>query len=257
MIGQFEMLNSQIERKSSEIEESKKFKNLNFTEKQYNSLYTTRLDLLSARILPKQEWKEPAKSDISSIDSKAISFLIGTIYKDMLLKPNILDEITREKWITAPPPRNNYTSENDSIVLEDLTGRVILRGDVLDKLLLVTGMVVGVFGKESIDGSYFHVIDITFPKLIPRDLQNPREPTKLAFISGLEISTSIDLSYSLLADYLCGDSGLDIDQVSQIQRLIICGNSLAQPSEQDVEKRMIKNKFGSLTLQVLTPILTL
>lgn len=247
MIGQMKIHQS-IERMTSEIQESPKFRKVNFTQQQFNSFYSTRLELLSSKIHPKQEWKNVKKSDISSIDT--ICYITGTIYKDMALKPNILDEITREKWIQAPPPRERYTSEKDSIVLEDMTGRVILKGDVLDNLILVTGMVVGVFGKESVDGSYFHVIDITFPSLLPREEMKTDSPTKLAFVSGLGVSSSLEMNVSLLADYLTGDSGLDIDLVSEIQRLIICGNSLALPTTEDVEKRMIKNKFGSLTLQV-------
>ncbi len=45
---------------------------------------------------------------------------------------------------------------------------------------------------------------------------------------------------------------------SKIARLVICGNSLAAPSKEDEEKRMIKNKFGSLVLQYdPTPVNTL
>lgn len=76
--------------------------------------------------------------------------ILGTIYKDMKLKPNILDEYhAREVPFThiplmsnlpshlrcpyqnyeAPPPaRSKYTDPSDSIIVEDHSGRASLAG---------------------------------------------------------------------------------------------------------------------------------
>ena len=44
-----------------------------------------------------------------------------------------------QKWITAPPPRAKYFSDDDEILLEDDSGRVKLVGDRIKNLNLVTG----------------------------------------------------------------------------------------------------------------------
>jgi DNA polymerase delta subunit OB-fold domain len=75
--------------------------------------------------------------------------VIGTTYKDMELKPNILDEFSSEvrpvytdfpqellhipcfyvqRQIAPPPARANYCSASDFLVLEDGSGRIPLKG---------------------------------------------------------------------------------------------------------------------------------
>lgn len=46
--------------------------------------------------------------------------------------------------------------------MEDETGRVELVGDKLKEFLMVTGMIIGVLGREDELGN-FHVVDISFP----------------------------------------------------------------------------------------------
>ena len=76
---------------------------------------------------------------VLDVKTGEICFVIGTVYVDMPLKPNILDEVTAEHWIVAPPPREKYASEDDEIVLEDESGRLKLSGKALKDHTLVTG----------------------------------------------------------------------------------------------------------------------
>jgi DNA polymerase delta subunit 2 len=79
-----------------------------------------------AKILELEEGKEVA--------------VVGTVYKQMKLKPSILDEYTKERGARgALAPATNFCSEDDSLVLEDEGARMVLRGDALAVQRLVTG----------------------------------------------------------------------------------------------------------------------
>ncbi|KAL2366735.1 hypothetical protein RJZ56_000320 [Blastomyces dermatitidis] len=192
-----------------------------------------------------------------------LCWVAGTIYMDLPLKPNILDDISKEHWTAAPPSRKTYVdSSNQSLtktMLEDESGRLQLTGTLLQSSLLVTGAIVAVLGTENANGD-FEVIDIKVPDLPPQPERWERssahqEPTKrkrssleessdgtegkrkrIALVSGLGITgTSGDtLALSLLTDYLLGyneppiqtHNGNNPPSSSQITRLIIAGNSL-------------------------------
>lgn len=78
----------------------------------------------------------PASADGLHIATKAIDvrpgftaehLVIGCIYKEMALKPNILDEVSGDRSIDLKPePRLNYCSAGDSVILEDESGRLAL-----------------------------------------------------------------------------------------------------------------------------------
>ena len=55
------------------------------------------------------------------------------------------------------------------------------------------------------------------------------------------------MMHDLLVSYLCGDLSTpsSIDEVANITRLIVCGNSLALPTAEDILARTTKDKFGS------------
>jgi DNA polymerase delta subunit 2 len=110
----------------------------------------------------------PLVDKLMDIEADKRCIVLGTVYKEMKLKPNILDEFqAREvcvrvgpgigrdgnasatrpvhtnplpKSYEAPPPeRSKYNAEDDSIVLEDQTARVSLLGPGLPVGELVTG----------------------------------------------------------------------------------------------------------------------
>ncbi|TPX07130.1 uncharacterized protein E0L32_010931 [Thyridium curvatum] len=194
-----------------------------------------------------------------------LCWVAGTVYMDMPLKPSILDDVSKDRWISAPNFVQKYWSEDDcdAIMLEDESGRIRLVGDVLKSVLLVTGCIIAVVGTENAQGD-FEVIDIKFPDLPPQperwqltkksatngtkavkkekakseDVEmTDRDPqrssgTKIAIVSGLNFSgsdTSYAMELNLLLEYLLGEA-LDPatqKELAQINRLIIAGNSIS------------------------------
>lgn len=45
-----------------------------------------------------------------------------------------------QHWLIAPPAQEKYTSNEDTVVLEDESGRVALTGDIFKETMLVTGV---------------------------------------------------------------------------------------------------------------------
>ncbi|KAF2209963.1 hypothetical protein CERZMDRAFT_100017 [Cercospora zeae-maydis SCOH1-5] len=198
-----------------------------------------------------------------------LCWVIGTIYMEMPLKPNVLDDIGKEHWIAAPPPREKYNGGEGQVMLEDESGRLKLTGSFLRNVLLVTGAIVAVLGTENVDGD-FEVLDLRVPDL-PRQParwerdeceavkgkkvgQKRDKPGKVAIVSGISISGDAGdtLLLDLLAEYLIGEATSPGEQreASQISRLIIAGNALAHgqpiPSREDViaAKKSGKRTYG-------------
>ena len=190
-----------------------------------------------------------------------LCWVIGTCYMEMPLKPNVLDDIGKEHWIAAPPPRVKYTDgENDQIMLEDESGRLQLTGAFLKGVLLVTGAIVAVIGTENADGE-FEVLDLRVADL-PRQPQrwardgrhtngnDDTRPGKVAIVSGLEMSgdEGDTLRMDLLLEWLLGESAGSDDQqdAATISHLIIAGNSLSHgspiPSRDDIAAVTLKNR---------------
>ncbi|KAK6529759.1 hypothetical protein TWF281_008920 [Arthrobotrys megalospora] len=170
-----------------------------------------------------------------------LCWVAGTVYMDMPLKPNVLDDIAKDHFISVPPPRQKYRDfENDEIMIEDESGRLRLVGSKIQKEDLVTGCIIAVMGTETASGE-FEVIDIVFPELPPQiERPIPKVPSKtktyVALLSGLNVTGNIHESIEthLLVEYLLGEAGSPEDQSksSSISRLIIAGNSLSEPHAQ-------------------------
>ncbi|KLU84843.1 DNA polymerase delta small subunit [Magnaporthiopsis poae ATCC 64411] len=188
----------------------------------------------------------------------------GTVYMDMPSKPNILEDVAKDRWISGQSSSKKYLSQDgrDAAMLEDDSGRVRLVGDFLENAALVTGSIIAVIGTENANGD-FEVIDVRYPELGPQpdrwalskppatngkskaakkeadeDIEMEGGPPprgsrgKVAIVSGLNFSgtdTSYALELSLLLEYLLGEA-LDPaaqGELSHISRLIIAGNSIA------------------------------
>ncbi|KAF3186150.1 hypothetical protein TWF106_005681 [Orbilia oligospora] len=160
---------------------------------------------------------------------------------NMPLKPNVLDDIAKDHFISAPLPRQKYRDfEKDQIMIEDESGRLELVGSKIKTEDLVTGCVVGVMGTETASGE-FEVIDMVLPELPDQNQRPiPKAPSSrrnyVALLSGLNITGNIHESIEthLLVEYLLGEAGSPEDQekTSSISRLIIAGNSLSEPHTQ-------------------------
>jgi DNA polymerase delta subunit 2 len=148
-------------------------------------------------------------------------------------------------------------------MLEDESGRIRLIGSPLASEMLVTGCIIAVMGTENANGD-FEVVDIKVPDLPPQPQRwHAADPPstngarkkiklddededmdklvagsgkKIAIVSGLNFSgtnSEHSLELNLLTEYLLGEA-LDPatqENVSQISRLIIAGNSIAQDTE--------------------------
>ncbi|KAI9789623.1 MAG: hypothetical protein M1833_002286 [Piccolia ochrophora] len=249
-------------------------------QQQYGDMYFLRL----ARLKPAVEeiaaaaWATVKLGDeavrrvdrVLDVRQGELSWVAGTVYLDMPLKPNILDDISKDHWISAPPPREKYLSPtgNDQIMLEDESGRLRLMGTTLSSELLVTGCIIAVMGTENANGD-FEVMDIKLPEL-PRQpqrwerddsatitdgqktTQTRREDGKVALVSGLGISgdQANNLSLELLMEFLTGEAGSTKSQMSSanINRLIIAGNSIAEatplPAQEEIVSKKSIKKYG-------------
>ncbi|RAK80648.1 DNA-directed DNA polymerase delta subunit POL31 [Aspergillus fijiensis CBS 313.89] len=228
-------------------------------QQQYGDMYFLRLAKLKPAVeeIAVEAWEgfsiagENARRVERVLDVRQgeLCWVAGTIYMDMPLKPNILDDLTKENYTLAPPPRPTYQDpahpELTQIMLEDESGRLRLTGNSLSSTQLATGAIIAVLGTENANGD-FEVIDIKVPDL-PRQpprwerdevdsAQKESSKGKIAFVSGLSITgTSSDtLALELLTDYLLGYAGsFSTEQddnsppkPSAITRLVIAGNSI-------------------------------
>ena len=109
---------------------------------------------------------------------------------DVPLKPNILEDIGRDVGATLsqillsgiyfsiplPPPPPKYLSSQDTIVLEDESGRISLISGRLKREQYVTGIIMAAPGIETPDGE-FKVVDVCFAEMAPH-VQIDRMVTK-------------------------------------------------------------------------------
>lgn len=192
-----------------------------------------------------------------------LCWVIGTVYMDMPLKPNVLEDIGRDHSIPAPPPREKFYCDEDSVMLEDESGRIKLVGDRVSEERLVTGVIIAALGMETPTGD-FEVVDIctaglaTFaeedilgPDSMDVDINSSSTQDEyVAVVSGLSIGSPspADAQIQMLVEFLTGEVGGPDDQqlASQITRLIIAGNSLslAEYSEEGEDEKKPR-KFGA------------
>ncbi|KAL3230666.1 Cell division control protein 1 [Nakaseomyces bracarensis] len=213
---------------------------------QYHLMYQYRLKVLKERIREEclSKWDSGfrlngrvvvEKGNVLDIQGKEPCWCIGTIYREMKYKPNVLEEVMNDTYGTVEMIEKSYTDPDgsDEIMLEDESGRVLLVGEYIAKTPFVTGTVIGILGMEA-DAGTFQVLDVCYPRALP---QSPRPPTsklpdgktrKIALVSGINISTTAPdrvLKLQLLQEYLMGRLGHE-DEIAQIGRLIICGDSV-------------------------------
>lgn len=251
---------------------------------QYGDMYFLRLAKLKPVVeaIASEQWDDFEMAGehaqrverVLDVRQGQLCWVAGTIYMDMPLKPNILEDISKEHWIAGPPPRQSYYSNelDTQVMLEDESGRLRLTGAMLQTTLLVTGIIIAVLGTENANGD-FEVLDMQIPNL-PRQPQrwerdeaksategkmdvNGKDvgSKKIAFISGLDISgTRADtLRLALLGEYLLGEAlgSDDQESVAQICRLVVAGNSIASdviidpaPGAPEPAKKAASKKYG-------------
>lgn len=174
--------------------------------------------------------------------------MVGTLFKDMKLKPNILNEFTNERSVGVGPPRtmDNYCSEDDSVVLEDMSGRVTLDIHAALTANVVTGVVAGVVGEVAPSGE-LRVHTLHFLGMAPHPTPHPGGQAVLAplgaaappasapdtftlLTSGLHCGGASDpLPLQLLTDFIRGSVGGVGDRCgsARISRVVVAGGLVA------------------------------
>ncbi|KAI8144516.1 DNA polymerase alpha/epsilon subunit B-domain-containing protein [Fennellomyces sp. T-0311] len=206
--------------------------------RQYASLYFVRLHQLRPAIVEQaaHRWSNlPDKprhvQKVLDVTSKRC-FIVGTIYVDMQLKPNVLRDLSKECSITSTLMPRKYKGTEDKVSIEDESGRVQLVGAILEKEVWVTGMVVGLLGKETSDGS-FEIQEVCYAGMPPQAPFPQNDDSKyVALVSGLNVgqNAALDLKLQMLTEYLTGELGtMDVQRSSSnITRVIIAGNSIGK-----------------------------
>ncbi|KAI0262892.1 hypothetical protein BC834DRAFT_889496 [Gloeopeniophorella convolvens] len=231
---------------------------------QYANIYFVRLRLLRTFVEKEalRKWRTVAGSPqlvsrVLDVLKGQLCYVVGTVYMDMPLKPNVLEDVGRDHSMPAPLPPLKIHSEDDHIMLEDESGRIQLVGKNLTIAQLMTGVIAGVLGAETNTGE-FEVVDLCFPGMAPQEGEDdemdvdelvaaPAEEEYVAFLSGLDVGSSraSEAQLQMLVEYVTGESGNPEGQsfASQISRLIVLGNSLAPlgpigaPNEEEKEDR--------------------
>ncbi|TBU32286.1 DNA polymerase alpha/epsilon subunit B-domain-containing protein [Dichomitus squalens] len=241
---------------------------------QYSNIYFVRLRALRQHVeqQAQRKWSGVAGNPVFvprvlDVEKGKLCFVIGTVYMEMPLKPNVLEDIARDRSIPAPPPREKYYSDSDSVTLEDESGRICLVGSRVTSTCLVTGVILGALGIETHTGD-FEVVDLCYPGMAPQPTAGLEWPSWkvsdeimdvdgtapqvsdecIALVSGLEIGSldAADGQLQLLAEYLTGEAGGlgEQSQSSCISRLIIAGNSFAPIDTSKGESERRSRKYG-------------
>uniref|UniRef100_A0A7S0RED1 DNA polymerase delta small subunit n=1 Tax=Pyramimonas obovata TaxID=1411642 RepID=A0A7S0RED1_9CHLO len=238
------------------IVEKKSFK------EQYAQLYFTRLMLTSPRVREaiKEKFPEAKVAKILDLEDGQECVIVGTLYKDMLLKPTILDEYTKERSVEPLVRASKLTSDSDTLVLEDEGARVRLSGEALDLAKHVTGIVVAVKGTAERDGN-FTVSDVLYappgPQAavpLPREVGAGTSGRYVALVSGLQLGGGGNpLPAQLLIDHLCGLLGSSPDQElsARVVRVVLAGDSFAPGVNQVAAGKLNKKQQADMKAPLL------
>ncbi|KAJ1957127.1 DNA polymerase delta small subunit Cdc1 [Dispira parvispora] len=178
-------------------------------------------------------------------------FVVGTVYCEQKFRPNVLDDLSKELWVAAPPPRTTYASDHDAVYLEDESSRVSLVGEILRQTPLVTGIVIGVRGVENLNGE-FEVSEVCFPGLAPQPPlpECDREDKYVALISGLGVSTqhSVPLGLELFKEFVVGQLGGDGDQTlaARVVKVIVAGDLIGSEEINEQLDKVALTDTGAL-----------
>ena len=172
-------------------------------------------------------------SKVLDVQTGQLSVLLGTIYCDLPMKPNVLKDLADDNSLTAPPTIESYYAKDDDnnnneYDLEDMSGRVRLVFDQqsssspMEMNRLVTGVVAAFLGTEQKDGSflvqdYCSAFDVEKITTTSRDADKPS--IWVGFVSGIKmgnesskdndnsaaLAATKNLSLEMLADFISGE----------------------------------------------------
>mmetsp|Transcript_17021 Transcript_17021/g.50801 ORF Transcript_17021/g.50801 Transcript_17021/m.50801 type:complete len:486 (+) Transcript_17021:287-1744(+) len=247
----------QIQRATADYVMDSRFRVKDKSYGQYAQSYFVRLALMRPILKARAQRDFPGLpvEGILNLPEAKECVVIGTAYKEMKLKPNILDEYVKERGVSTVADSGKLTSADDVMILEDEKARMVLRStdDLIGRV--TTGVALIVKG-SAVPGGDFVVSDYRFAGLPPpmkgidAPAPAPPQPAALsngaaaqngsgtcgngrkfvALVSGLGIGGEAGdpLGLSLLVDWLTGVAGSPQDQAlaAQVVRVVIAGNVL-------------------------------
>lgn len=189
--------------------------------------------------------------------------VIGTIFKRMKLQPDVVNELSKGNiHVKCERYLGHYTSQDDTLVLEDHEESIHLVGNINPKQF-VTGIIVALLGCPIDDGGQFMVFDICFAEpnreLLYDDTQlqhltgAPETPLKvqasacyLLIVSDLgfhhEMDKKVDLTRALqdMIDFIWGGAKFsDEARSSRVSRILVAGNSLHESRFTDDDNDLV------------------
>lgn len=269
-----------------------KKKNFN---KQYNNFYTCRMikmkEILTQKSIHKWGTNVKILEKIIEVEDdiwkETPCVIIGMIFKTISSHPNVTDDYnyltaagTTSSFSTSTSlpssdglyhtiidKKKNLSSIHDNLVLEDLSGRIILSGVInVIKNELVTGVSAAFYGQMNNNGEFI-VSDYTFlndtkileeneskmnEKTIETFLEN-KDHKYIALVSGVLLSDSSshfdssvdDLSFQLLTDFITGKLGEDSasELASRITQVIFAGDSTIPPTSESLSSIHSSTKY--------------
>ena len=204
-------------------------------DRQFSQLYFYRLARLRPQVVEAAQRAWPGVDYVRVLDvpEEKEVFIVGTLYKEMSLKPSILDEYTKD--VAPHVGGTKFTDASDMAVLEDEGGRVSLVGENFIVGKHVTGMIVAVKGKVLESGD-FEVSETCFAGLAPQMPLEVKggEDRYVALVSGFSMggdttgSNNTMLKIQMMLDYCSGILGTEPEQTmaSRITRVIFAGGML-------------------------------
>ena len=177
-----------------------------------------------------KQWPGVPVRKILEVEPGVECAVLGTLYKDMKLKPSVLDEYQKDKALQPHLAGAKFVSGDDTLVLEDEGARMKLQG--LSAGDFVTGVCVAVRGVEE-EGGYFRVSGVCYAGPAPQKPVPPQAPQKfVCLVSGLNLGEEKQdpLPLQLLVDYVTGVMG-EHGLAQKIVRMVVVGNCLREVKE--------------------------
>ncbi len=130
-------------------------------QRQFFHVYSRRLEALRPRVSGRAReagHRVVPLSELQEVGDGEEVAIVGTVFKNQPLKPNILKELAEDQGLPPQPITGNvlsaYAGEGDELILEDSMQRIRLRGPGADVQGLVTGVVAAFLGQEKESGKF-------------------------------------------------------------------------------------------------------
>ncbi|KAG0143856.1 hypothetical protein CROQUDRAFT_80673 [Cronartium quercuum f. sp. fusiforme G11] len=210
---------------------------------QFANVYYLRLSKLRQKLIEaaSAKWKGKKVGRVLDVDVGEVCVVVGTIYCEMKMKPNVLEDLAREHYLGPASSLKKWVSkdgQDETVMLEDESGRIRLVVKDRQKWTFVTGTSMAVLGRETSKGDLdVHDIVCAGAPSQPDCSTNPEEQEGwVAIISGLDLDGSeaarLDARCDLLAEWLDGEIGSEEERqlAKRVSRLVIAGNSVRPTS---------------------------